>query len=176
MKKTIAFLFVFVLLVSPCLASEPLTVTRVIDGNTLKLSNGEKVRLIGVDTPESSYNAKLRSDAKRTGRSAKEIIKIGKQATEFTRKLVLGKQVSLEYDVQPKDPYGRTLAYVSFYYLDPRLKYVEGEKEGQTIFLNATLIKAGYAQVLTVPPNVKHQDLFVKLEKEAREKGRGLWK
>ncbi len=174
MKKAIAFLFFLILLASPCQAANPLTVKRCIDGNTLQLSTGEKVRLIGVDTPEAGYTDKLRRDAKRTGQNAQKIIKMGKEAAEFTRKLVHGKQVGLEYDVQKKDKNGRTLAYV-YFYSDPRLGYIDGDKSDQTVFLNASIIKAGYAQAVIVPPNVKHQDLFVKLEKEAREAKRGLW-
>jgi len=135
-------------------------VERVIDGDTLKLSNGERVRLIGIDTPESKDNAKLRKDSKRTGQNAKEIIEMGKWAADFTRKLVEGKEVKLEFDVSQRDKYGRLLAYV---YL------TDGT------FVNAEIIKQGFAQVMTIPPNVKHQDLFLRLQKEARENRRGLW-
>ncbi len=162
MLKRIAFIFlVSSFLASPCHAADPLTVTRVIDGDTIKLSNGEKVRLIGIDTPESSNNAKLRRDIKRTGQDAKTVVEMGKIAKEYTYKLVYGKPVRLEFDVQQRDKYGRLLAYV----------YLE-----DGIFVNAEIMKAGYAQVMTVPPNVKNQDLFVTLEKEAREQRRGLWK
>jgi len=88
------------------------TVHRVVDGDTLQLSNGEKVRLIGVDTPESADNPKLRRDAQKTGQDRSEIIQMGKEAAGFTRKLVEGKQVRMEYDVQQRDKYGRLLAYV----------------------------------------------------------------
>lgn len=135
-------------------------VNKVIDGDTLKLSRGERVRLIGIDTPESSNNAKTRRDSKRSGQTVKEITALGKQASAFTRNLVEGKEVRLEFDIQQRDRYGRLLAYV---YL----------KDGT--FLNAEIIKAGYAQVMTIPPNVKYQDLFLKLQREARENKRGLW-
>ena len=164
-------------------------VSRVVDGDTLEMDSGEKVRLIGVDTPESKDNAKLKRDAKRTGQDAATIIKMGEEAAEFTKKLVEGEQVRLEYDVQKKDKYGRTLAYA---YLLPKQaenydnkavlafgRFLDdgygGLGKASLVFVNATLVKAGYAQVMTIPPNVKYQDLFVKLEKEAREKGRGLW-
>jgi len=67
----------------------------------------------------------------------------------------------LEFDVQQVDRYNRLLAYV----------YLE---EGT--FVNAWLVEHGFAQVMTVPPNVKHQELFLKLQREAREAGRGLWR
>ncbi len=136
-------------------------VERVVDGDTLKLSDSERVRLIGIDTPESKDNAKLRKDSKRTGQNAKEIIEMGKRAADFTRKLVDGKEVKLEFDVSQRDKYGRLLAYV---YL------IDGT------FVNAEIIKQGFAQVMTIPPNVKYQDLFLKLQKEARENKRGLWR
>ncbi|MFH1799417.1 MAG: thermonuclease family protein [Candidatus Omnitrophota bacterium] len=140
--------------------SDTLTVIRASDGDTLKLSNGEKVRLIGIDTPESSNNAKLRRDAKRTGQDSKEIIRMGKEAAAFTRKLVQGKNVTLEFDVRKRDKYGRLLAYV----------YLEDKT-----FVNAEIMKAGYAQVMTIPPNVKYQEMFLTMEREAREGKRGLW-
>ncbi|MEI7752277.1 MAG: thermonuclease family protein [Candidatus Omnitrophota bacterium] len=167
--------------------NDALTVTRCIDGDTLKLSNGEKVRLIGVDTPESKDNAKLRRDSRRTGQGAKEIIEMGKAAAEFTRRIVDGKQVRLDYDVQRRDKYGRLLAYVYILVCNncdvlrtPEYEYLDmTDPDGRNavcIFLNATLLKAGYAQVMTVPPNVKYQESFVSLEKDARGRKWGLWK
>jgi micrococcal nuclease len=70
---------------------------------------------------------------------------------------VSGKTVRLEFDVRRRDQYGRLLAYV----------YLE-----DGTFVNATLVEQGYGQVMTVPPNVRHQDLFLKLQREARETGR----
>jgi hypothetical protein len=74
-------------------------VTRVIDGDTLKLSTGEEVRLIGVDTPETKH-------------PRKPVEYFGKEASAFTKQLVEGKEVRLEFDVQRQDKYQRTLAYV----------------------------------------------------------------
>jgi micrococcal nuclease len=85
----------------------------------------------------------------------------GKKAAEANRKLVDGKTVRLQFDVQQLDRYGRTLAYV----------YLE-----DGTFVNAWLVEHGYAQVMTVPPNVKYQELFLNLQREAREAGRGLWR
>lgn len=168
---------------APVYSDAPLTVTRCIDGDTLQLSNGEKVRLIGVDTPESKNNAKTRRDAKRTGQDIKTTTEQGKRAAEFTRKLVEGKQVRLEYDVQPRDKYGRLLAYVYVLSDIPNAVLpnkrdghydVQGEKYYEE-FLNATLVWSGHAQVMTVPPNVKYQDLFLQLQGEARDRGAGFW-
>jgi len=137
------------------------TVTRVIDGDTIVLSDGRKVRLTGVDTPEVYFSEKLLKDSKKSGQDIKTIQGLGKRASAFTKELCLGKKVRLEYDVDLKDRYKRTLAYV---YL----------KDGT--FVNAKIIQEGFAQVLTVVPNVKYADLFLKLQKEAREANRGLWK
>ncbi|MBI4974842.1 MAG: thermonuclease family protein [Candidatus Omnitrophica bacterium] len=137
-----------------------LYVRRVIDGDTIKLSDGQKVRLIGIDTPESYYSDKLLRDSKRSRKDIKTILKLGKRASSFTRELCLGKKVRLEYDVVKKDRYGRTLAYV----------YLENGT-----FVNAKILEEGYAQVMTVPPNVKYADYFLRIQGEARDKNKGLW-
>lgn len=129
------------------MAGEIHKVSRVIDGDTIKLVNGERVRYIGINTPETKH-------------PRKGIEHFGPEAAAFNRKLVEGKEVHLEFDVQLRDRYGRLLAYV--YLLDDT-------------FVNLELVSQGYAQVATYPPNVKHQDLFLKAQREAREKGRGLW-
>lgn len=121
-------------------------VKKVIDGDTILLTSGQKVRYIGVDTPETKHP--------RQG-----VEYLGKEAYYFNKNLVEGKKVGLEFDVQKKDKYGRWLAYV----------YVDD------IFVNAHLVAEGYALVYTVPPNVKYQELFLKLQREARESQKGLW-
>jgi micrococcal nuclease len=121
-------------------------VERVIDGDTIILADSARVRYIGVDTPESVH-------------PRKSVQFMAKEASDFNRRLVEGRKVRLEYDVDRTDRYGRTLAYV---YLD-------------TLFVNAELVRQGYAQLLTIPPNVKYVDLFKELQKEAREENRGLW-
>jgi micrococcal nuclease len=87
---------------------------------------------------------------------------MGKLAAEFTRNLVEGKRVRLEFDVERHDKYDRLLAYV--YLVD------------DGTFVNAKIIEAGYASLMTYPPNVKHADEFVRLYQEARENNRGLWR
>ena len=173
-----------------------LVVKRVIDGDTLELSSGETVRLIGIDCEENEYSpaeAVYLNQGKKWKRAPGSLMH-AKASADFARKLVEGKQVRLEYDVQKKDKSGRTLAYV---YLLPRQaenhdktvlefgRFLDdgygGPGKSSLVFINATLIKAGYAQGMTsskdaIPPNVKYQELFVKLEQEARENKRGLWK
>ncbi|MDP3732263.1 MAG: thermonuclease family protein [Candidatus Omnitrophota bacterium] len=137
-------------------------VERAVDGDTLKLESGERVRLIGIDTSEMHESNKLYKDSQRSGEDVTTIQKLGRRAYEFTKKLVEGKRVSLEFDVERYDKYDRLLAYV---YL----------KDGGT-FVNAEIVKEGYASLMTIPPNVKYADLFVKLYQEARNNKRGLWK
>lgn len=135
-------------------------VARVIDGDTLQLEDGERVRLIGIDTPEMHDSQKLERDSRRTKQSKDVIQELGRRSYEFTKKLVEGKRVGLDFDVEPRDKYKRLLAYV---YL----------QDGT--FVNAEIVKQGYASLLTFPPNVKHADLFAKLYREARENKQGLW-
>lgn len=136
-------------------------VTRAVDGDTLQLETGERVRLIGIDTPEMHESDKLYRDSDRSKQDIETIKAMGRQSYEFTKRLVEGKRVSLEFDVEKLDRYKRTLAYV---YL----------KDGT--FVNAEIVKQGYASLMTYPPNVKYADLFTKLYREARENNRGLWK
>jgi micrococcal nuclease len=130
-----------------------LIVTKVVDGDTFwaddGTSKGLKIRLIGVDAPESRRSFK------------KKVGYFGKEAKTYLTNLLSGKSVRLEYDLNPTDHFGRTLAYV----------YLE-----DGTFVNAELVKNGFAMTLTVPPNVKFADEFVKLQEEARENSRGLWK
>lgn len=125
-------------------------VTRVVDGDTIIVDfNGkeERVRLIGVDTPESVHPDKSKN------------VPEGEIASKFTKEKIEGKEVALEFDVQERDHYGRLLAYVWF---------------GGTMF-NKTLLQEGYAQIATYPPNVKYVDDFTKIQEEARENNKGLW-
>ncbi len=119
---------------------------RVIDGDTIELEKIGKVRLIGVDTPETVH-------------PSKPVERFGKEASEFLRQLLEGGQVWLDYDWQQKDKYGRTLAYV---YLP------------DSTFVNAAIIKFGYGHAYTNYP-FKYLEEFRALEREAREAGRGLW-
>jgi micrococcal nuclease len=127
------------------------TVLRVIDGDTVELADGRKLRYIGIDTPEMRK--------RRNGQWVKAPEQFALEAMEANRRLVEGKRVELEYDAQPRDRYGRTLAYV----------YVDG------IFVNARMLEDGYAQLMTIPPNVKYVDRFKQALAQARQRGAGLW-
>ncbi len=140
---------------------DDILVERAVDGDTLKLENGQRVRLIGIDTPEIHESVKLYRDSKKSGQDTKVIQALGRRSFKFTRDLVEGKRVRLEFDLEKQDRYKRRLAYV---YL----------KDGT--FVNAEIIKQGYASLMTYPPNIRYVDTFKKLYQEARENNRGLWK
>ncbi|HNW39304.1 MAG TPA: thermonuclease family protein [Candidatus Omnitrophota bacterium] len=136
-------------------------VTRVVDGDTLILENNERVRLIGIDTPEMHESDKLNRDGARYGQDLAAIRQMGRQAYEIMKEMAEGKHVRLEFDVERFDKYRRILAYV--YLLDGT-------------FLNAKIVEQGYASLMTYPPNVRYADLFSRLYRQAREDRRGLWK
>ena len=136
-------------------------VARVVDGDTLVLENGERVRLIGIDTPEMHESDKLNRDASRSKLDVEAIKQLGRISYGFTKKLVEGKRVKLEFDQERYDKYKRILAYV---YL------------ADGTFVNAKIVQEGYASLMTYPPNVRYADLFLKLYQEARTNRRGLWK
>jgi micrococcal nuclease len=112
----------------------------VVDGDTLELLDGRRVRYIGVNTPE-------------TGRP------YAAEALALNESLVAGQEVWLETDVQESDVYGRLLAYV----------WVDD------VLVNLELVRQGYANAYTVPPNGRYTDAFVRAEEEAREAERGMW-
>ena len=122
-------------------------VTRVVDGDTIELSTGDKVRYVGVNTPESV-------DPRRPVQC------FGKEASAYNKKLVLDKKVRLEKDVSETDRYGRLLRFV----------YLE-----DGTFVNLKLVEDGYANMMTVAPDVSKAELFRASEKKARESGVGLW-
>lgn len=129
-----------------------LAVKKVVDGDTFWVDNGTqkgiKVRLIGIDAPESRNVFK-----KRVGY-------YGKESKLYLTQLIQGKQVKLVSDVDSLDRYGRTLAYAFL-------------KDGK--FINAELVKEGYAMTMTIPPNVRYAEKFVSLQREARNNNKGLW-
>ncbi|MEW5762326.1 MAG: thermonuclease family protein [Bacillota bacterium] len=136
-------------------------VIKCVDGDTVHVRVGgrtEKVRFTGVNTPELHHPQ----------RGAEPF---GREAAVYTKHRLLGKRVYLELDVQERDRYGRLLAYV---WLMPPAGRTEEEVRRK--MFNAELLLRGYAQVMTVPPNVRYADMFVKFQREAREKGEGLWR
>ena len=126
-------------------------VVEVVDGDTVKVvleGRRESIRYIGIDTPESR-------------RPGAPVECFARAATAYNRRLVDGEAVILRTDVEPRDRYGRLLAYVY--------------RRRDRLFVNAALVREGYATVLTIPPNVAHAEEFVRLQRLARRAGRGLW-
>ena len=121
-------------------------VVKVVDGDTITLSDGRTIRYIGIDTPE-------------TVDPRKAVQCYGKEASDKNKELVEGKEVRLEKDVSEYDKYQRTLRYI----------YV-GD-----IFVNDYLVRNGYAKASSYPPDIKHQDQFREAEIEAKENKRGMW-
>lgn len=140
---------------------EYLIVSRVVDGDTFKMSNGEKVRLLGIDTPEKYESKKLDKDAEIKGQDKKTVKKLGELASKYVQNLAEGKKVYLvkEPNYDDRDKYGRLLRWV----------YLE-----DGTFINGKIVQDGYAQVYEKFP-VSKLDELRKYQREARENNRGLW-
>ncbi|MEZ5239433.1 MAG: thermonuclease family protein [Microthrixaceae bacterium] len=138
---------------SDALRDEPnAVVERVIDGDTILVHTGgveERVRLIGIDTPESV-------------KPGSEVECFGKEASEHASELLPeGSEVLLVRDVEARDRYGRLLAYVY--------------RASDALFVNRAMVTDGFAQPATYPPNVAHTDVLVAAGRDARAADRGLW-
>jgi micrococcal nuclease len=133
----------------PGAASEAAVVTKVSDGDTIEVRIGARtdvVRLLGVDTPETHH-------------PTKPVECFGPEAAAYTTARLTGRTVELESDVEPRDIYGRRLAYV----------YMDGER------FNDELLAGGYAQLLVIPPNGAHARTMLAEELAAKRERRGLW-
>jgi len=126
--------------VSPASGLLTVKVANVIDGDTLDLADGQRIRYLGINTPEreqAGYN----------------------EAKSLNQRLVKGKTVQLEFDVEKTDQYGRTLAYI----------WADG------VLVNRELLRQGYATMLFVPPNERYKAEFKQAEQEARQAKLGIW-
>lgn len=123
------------------------TVSKVYDGDTFKTRNGEKIRLLGLNTPETRH----RDEPGQVG---------GKEAKEALKQLILGKQVRLRFDKEKKDRYKRTLAQVWMH---------------DGLWVNGWLLQNGYAHVYTFEPNVRWAKKLLKEERIARTQKLGIW-
>lgn len=130
----------------PVFTKEFVKVTKVIDGDTLEIEGGYRVRYIGIDTPETVH-------------PSQSVECFGKEASNKNKELIEGKTIRLERDLTESDRYGRLLRYV---WKDNTL-------------VNEVLVREGYASSYTYPPDVKYQERFVQAEREARENHKGLW-
>jgi micrococcal nuclease len=143
--RGIAPLFLLVLLTG-CEENGTVRVVRVVDGDTIVIESGERVRYIGIDTPELM----------REGREAEPL---AEEARALNSRLVEGKWVRLEFDQEHRDRFGRILAYVWM----------------EEVMVNEELLRAGLARSKDYPPNLRHQAKFDQIEAEAKRKRFGLW-
>jgi micrococcal nuclease len=127
-------------------------VVRVVDGDTVVVRTAggaeERIRYIGIDTPESV-------------KPGTPVQCFAKAASHANERLIEGRRVRLVQDAEARDRYGRLLAYVY--------------RRSDGLFVNAELVRRGYARTLTIPPNVAHAARFRRLAAEARRGERGLW-
>ncbi len=142
---------------------EKARVTRVVDGDTVVVEikgNSYKLRLIGIDTPEVKH-------------PKKGVEFFGKEASAFTYKNLNNRDIYLEKDVSNTDKYNRLLRYI--WLTPPKNEGNPSYKEVRDQTFNGILVREGYANASTYPPDVKYSKLFSKIEREAREANRGLW-
>lgn len=123
-------------------------VTKVIDGDTIKLDSGENIRFIGIDAPETSRGKECYAD----------------EATQFLKQLVENKQVTLIKDVSEADRFGRPLRYVMVI-----------DENGSELFVNEVLVRGGYAEAASYPPDTAKDDILQQAEEEAKQEKKGLW-
>ena len=128
-------------------------VARVIDGDTIVIDTDQKVRYIGIDTPELHD-------------PRKPVQCFAQEAFEKNKELIEGKTVRLEKDVSETDKYGRLLRYV----------FLDKPATAEPVFVNEYLVKEGFAHVATFPPDVKYENLFLQDQQDARLQNKGLWK
>lgn len=122
-------------------------VVKVVDGDTIEIDNGEHVRYVGINTPETV-------DPRRAPQC------FGKEASDYNKQLLSDGFVRLERDISDKDKYGRLLRYVY---------------ASDGTFINLALVRNGYAQVSTYPPDITHAKEFTSAQAQARAEGLGLW-
>jgi micrococcal nuclease len=145
-RLTVLLSLFFALMCTGLSYGKDYVVRKVIDGDTVQLESGEIVRYIGIDAPEL-YVKEGGSEF------------FAREATKYNKKLVFLKKVKLEFDTEKKDSHGRLLAYVFV----------------KNTFVNAELVKLGYAKVMTKPPNTKYKDILLAQQRKAMGEERGLW-
>jgi endonuclease YncB( thermonuclease family) len=147
MKLRLSLNLICIILLLIGLSSIERKVKFVYDGDTILINNGDQIRYIGIDTPEMDYNRK-------------EHEFMAKAAKRFNERLIKGKKVRLETDIEKKDRYGRTLAYVFL-------------QDGTMV--NLKLIERGLARVMTTRSNKKYRSLFIEAQQRAMESRLGIW-
>ena len=123
------------------------TVTRVIDGDTIELEDGRKIRYLHIDTPELSYSESKPDEC------------FASWAKKLNEQLVLNQTFELEYDTNCLDRFGRSLAFIKI----------------KDIMVNKILVERGYARLMIIPPNNKYKEEFELLRDQARKTKAGIW-
>lgn len=132
---------------------EKVKVSRVIDGDTVELTDGRTVRYLNMDTPE-------------TKKPGTPVQCFGLEASSFNKKLVDGQEIEIKPDKENEDRYGRILRFIF-------LKGSNSQKIEES--LNAKMVNEGYARSMIIKPNTTYQNIFKDLEKEAKNKKLGIW-
>ncbi len=148
------------IITSNALASEIVFVKHVSDGDTFVLQDGRKVRMIGVDTPETHDDNRNDQNARRNLLDKKRVRSYAQTAKKFLQKTIEGQKVRLEPDWQAADKYGRVLAYVY--------------RVSDDLFVNAEILKQGYGFAYLQFP-FKRSKEFEKYSNESRKNKMGLW-
>jgi len=189
----VSLIVVAFLALSPAvLAQETYTVSRVVDGDTIILNNGERVRLIGVDTPDLRDPGRNRRNAERFGIELEHYESYAQKAKDFVQELVEREKITLVFDpinekINHRDKYGRLLAYVkiplvpelperSIPDLDLAINVIPREETHDEMYidLNGSIVRSGHGLVYR-RFDFKYKDEFLELEQEAKENRRGLW-
>jgi micrococcal nuclease len=145
-KNLFLIAIIFSLLLSNIAYAKEYVVKKIIDGNTIQLDTGETVKYIGIEAPKINLKE-----------GGSEFF--AKETKKYNQKLVFMKKVRLEFDKEKTDKEGRTLAYVFV----------------KKVFVNAELVKLGYAKASIIPPNEKYKNMFLDYEKKAMQSEKGLW-
>ena len=167
---TPAIIFLFTLLLPSGLLAEssictfPAEILSITDGDTIVIihrGHKERLRLIGINAPECRPTPKADKDAIRTVAYLRTINEMGQRATQYVKSVIRsGDHVNIELDMQKRDWYGRLLGYV--WVQDGRM-------------LNEEIVRAGFAGLMTYPPNIRHLRRLQEAYRDAREQKRGLW-
>lgn len=164
-RKVTVLAFLFTLFICRDAGAEDrAVVTAISDGDTLRViyqNKPERLRLIGIDAPESKANERAIRISRKSGQDLRTITGLGLRALDYTRQLAPeGTELRLEFDVERRDKFSRLLAYA----------HLPGGK-----MLNDEIIRSGYAYPMSVPPNLRYRQLFKEAFETARREKRGLW-
>ena len=180
--KTFLFVLFFFISTPFSFADQISKVTSVVDGDTVQLGDQGRVTLAGIDAPEVYPNRKLYDDARRNGVEYYQMMGLGKEARLFLEQMVKGRKIRIETDVEEKNGRGDLLGYAFLKVCAADCKFdpVPGHEyvkldDGTYDFLNATLVKSGFAEARPDVGGLKYRNLFSSLQKQAQNDQAGFW-